>query len=350
MRLLTLLHRWIGGLIGLLLATLGLSGAVLVHRDKWILLPHAHDALVTDTAVVAATVERLMADPATRPRSIGFASETLGLHQLTLGEKMGAYTDQAGNVVSRWHSQWERPELWLFDFHHHLLVGDAGEAVAGIAGLCGLFIVISGTTLWWRTRKTFSLRLWPKRMSRPAIIRQHRDIGVVCAPLLLLSLYTGVVLIFPTTIALVFGPSAPAIIREGLKAPPPMGLQVAQRLDWAEMIHTARDRFPDAEFRRLSLPRGDNGRIIIRMKQPAEWTPNGRTMVYFAADTGRLGGMRDALAQPAQVQWVDMIYPMHAAKIGGIAYQITMTIAGLALTLLGSLAVWTFWFKRPDGR
>ena len=44
MKLLDLLHRWTGGLIGLVLLVLGLSGTVLIHRDAWVMLPHADDA------------------------------------------------------------------------------------------------------------------------------------------------------------------------------------------------------------------------------------------------------------------------------------------------------------------
>jgi surface polysaccharide O-acyltransferase-like enzyme len=54
-----------------------------------------------------------------------------------------------------------------------------------------LFFVISGVILWWRTRRTFQLRLWPKRMSRPSIVMRHRDLGVIAAPLLLISIVTG---------------------------------------------------------------------------------------------------------------------------------------------------------------
>jgi len=36
----------------------------------------------------------------------------------------------------------------------------------------------------------------------------------------------------------------------------------------------------------------------------------------------------------------------HAAKVGGFGWEIAMTLSGLALTLLGSLAVWSFWFRR----
>lgn len=325
---------------------MGLSGALLVHEDAWIMLPHAGDAQVTATSRIAATVERVMADPAARPQRITFASEDLGLHQLRFGEA-GAYTDQAGNVVTRWSSQWGRPELWLFDFHHHLFAGDTGEAVLGVVGLCGLFFVVSGVILWWRTRKTFVLRALPKRMSRTSILRHHRDLGIVFAPLLAMVIYTGVGMIFRPTTALVLGPTAPAVIAEVAMGPKNPGAKLADQFDWAAMIGTAKAKFPEAELRILSLPRKDEGVISLRMKQPEEWTPNGRTTLYFAADSGKLIGVKDALALPAQSRGFSLFYPLHAAKVGGLAYRIVMTLVGLALTLLGSLAVWTFWFKRP---
>lgn len=84
----------------------------------------------------------------------------------------------------QWNSQWERPELWLFDLHHHLFGGDVGELVIGIVALCGLFFVITGLLSWWRARETFEWRLLPARMTQPAIVRHHRDLGVVVAPVI----------------------------------------------------------------------------------------------------------------------------------------------------------------------
>lgn len=342
MKLLDLLHRWTGGILGLLLALLGLSGALLVHKDAWIMLPHADDAQVTSTEKVAATVEKLMAIQ--NAQGILFASKGFGLHRVGLGDDAGAYADQSGEIVTRWTSQWERPELWLFDFHHHLFAGDTGETIIGVAGIAGLFFVISGLFLWWRTRRTFKLRLWPSRMSRPAVVWQHRDLGIIVAPLLLLSIYTGLTMIFRPTTMLVLGPSAPDIVGKALEPPPSTKLEQGD-IDWRTIIHTAKARFPDAEFRTLSLPRGDKGLITVRMKQPAEWLPNGRSTLWFAADTGRLVETRDALKQPAAMRGFNMLFPLHAARVGGLPYRLLMTISGLALALLGSLAVWTFWFR-----
>jgi uncharacterized iron-regulated membrane protein len=346
MKLLDLLHRWAGGLIGLLLALQGLSGAILVHRDAWVMLPHAGDAQLQSTAEIAAVAERLMADPTARPQSLTFANANFGLDRMAFADGGGAYTDQAGNEVLRWASQWERPELWLFDLHHHLLAGDTGETVLGAIALIGLFFIVSGSILWWRTRRTFAFRLWPARMTRPAIVRQHRDLGIVVAPLLALSLITGATLVFRPLTALILGPSAPAQIDRALKGPAPIDAKLAERLDWRRMIVEARTLYPDAEIRSLALPRGKSGTITLRMRKPHEWLPNGRTTVWFAADTGRLVAHRDDAKLSPAVKAYNSIYPLHAAKVGGLAYRLVMTLSGLALLMLGSFTVWTFWFRR----
>ncbi|WP_313803921.1 PepSY-associated TM helix domain-containing protein [Sphingobium sp.] len=347
MKLIDALHRWTGGLIGLLLAILGLSGALLVHRNAWTLAPHAGDPRVADVRQLAEATQRLMADPAARPQSISYASDDFGLLRLMFEGGRGAYADQHGAMVMQWNSQWERPELWLFDLHHHLFAGDAGEWVIGVAALCGLFFVLTGLVLWWRTRRTFEWRLLPARMSRPAIVRHHRDLGVIVAPLLLLSLVTGAVLVFRPMTALLFGPGAPARIDRALAPPPPRDAKLAGRLDWAGMIVMAQARFPDAELRSLTLPRKNSGLITVRMRRPQEWLPNGRTTLWFAADSGALVAARDAAALPPTVWAYNLLYPLHAAKVGGLPFRLVMTLSGLAMTLLGTLAVWTFWFRRP---
>jgi len=343
------LHRWAGGLVGLLLAMMGLTGALLVHKDAWVRLPHAGDARVTDVAALAEATQRMMTDPA-GTQSIIYAGDSFGLNRLSLAGDAGAYADQAGGVVTRWASQWERPELWIFDLHHHLLAGDTGKLVLGVAALCGLFFVISGIILWWRTRKTFAFRLWPARLTRPSIVRQHRDLGIVMAPLLLLSLLTGAIFVFQPLAGVVLGPGTQAALKSFSGAPDYKDAALAPDFDWRALVKAAHDRFPEAELRIVSAPRGARGLVTVRMRQPEEWLPNGRTMLWFAADTGALVGSRDFRTAPAQVVFYNRLYPLHAAKVGGLPYRLVMTLSGLTLGMLGTLAVWTFWFKRPKPR
>lgn len=348
MRWIDLIHRWTGGVIGLLLALLGLSGAILVHKNAWVALPGTEAVQQQSTGAIVAQVERLMADPADRPTSIVFATENFGLSRLSYAGEAGGYADQAGRIVTRWDGKWDRPEIWLFDFHHHLFSGDTGEMMAGIAGLAGLGFVITGAILWWRTRRTFKLRPWPKRMSRPAILMHHRDLGIVAAPLLLISLVTGTMLALePVRNALLSPLSSPAEMKAALALPKVEGGALAANPNWAAMIGEARRLYPDAEIRILTLPRQPGALISLRTRQPAEWLPNGRTTLYFAPDSGRLIEARDAFALPLGWRVFNYAYPLHAAKVGGLPYRLVMTLSGLTLAMLGSFAVWSFWFRRP---
>lgn len=350
MRLIDLLHRWSGGVVGLLLAVLGLSGALLVHKDLWVGVPGVHDAQVQATAALADRAETLMGDPTGRPRSIVFGTRDFALDKLSYQGEAGAYANQAGRIVERWDSQWQRPEIWLFDLHHHLFYGDAGEIVAGVAALFGLGFIITGLILWWPMRRSFEFRLWPRAMSRFPILRHHRDWGAILAPVLALSLMTGAIMVFRPVADLILGPGAAAEVTASLKAPPPIDAKLAAQPDWRRMIETARRLYPEAEVRILSLPREGNGLISLRLRQPREWLPNGRTTLWFAADTGELVQTRDALKLPPRVQSYNALYPLHAAKVGGLPYRLLMTLSGLTLGLFGSLTVWTFWFKRRKPR
>ena len=57
MKWLDLIHRWTGGIIGLVLAIMGLTGAILVHKDSWIALPHVSDQRIADPGLIAAEKE-----------------------------------------------------------------------------------------------------------------------------------------------------------------------------------------------------------------------------------------------------------------------------------------------------
>lgn len=346
MKWIDLLHRWAGGVIGLVLALLGLSGAILAFKTWWLAgLPGAGDAQRQDIPALAAQIDAAMAAPGGPPRSIQFATHDFGLTRISRGEGAGAYADQSGRTVAEWGSKWDRVELWLFDFHHHLFFGDTGETVAGIAALTGLLFVVTGAILWWRLRRTFKFRLIPKRMSRPAIVTHHRDIGVVFAPLLFLAMATGMLMVFRPVSDALFAPgtglSAP------FKAPEVRGGPLAAKLDWAAMFAAARARYPDAEIRIVSLPREPGGLILMRLRQKPEWLPNGRTLVWFRPDNGDLVDTRNVQAMPAGIRAYNSLYPLHAGKVGGLAWKLLVATTGLVLAMLGSFAVWTFWFKRP---
>jgi uncharacterized iron-regulated membrane protein len=267
MKILRTIHRWTGGLIGLLLAVLGLTGTLLLHEDAYLraTVPHAADAQVQDTATLAATATRIFGAQ-DRPRSIVLATERLGLHKLAYKGEHAAYADQQGQIVQAWTSNWARPEVWLFDLHHHLFNGDTGEIFGGIAGLAGLGFVATGLWLWWPTRRMFHVRLWPRMARRAAIVHHHRDLGALVAPLLILSLTTGATMNLKWFSQALRAPFSSASAMEAASAPPKIqGGKLAKNLDWARVIGAAQARYPGAEVRVIALPAKPGALISVRL-------------------------------------------------------------------------------------
>ena len=342
MKFLSFLHRWAGGFLGLLLALLGLSGTVLLWEGEWISLPGSGDQLVEQVETIGRIAEREAAGGALR---ITFASEEIGLHHVAKEGGAGAYVAQDGTTVAAWSTQWERPEFWLFDLHHHLFSGHTGELVAGWAGLFGLVFTITGTILWWRSRRAFRWQLWPKKFQPGPIVSHHRDIGILVAPLLLISFVTGTGMIFDD----VYQKLLPPLAAGAGAGKPPEAAPTSGSAPVAQMLATAKQRYPDAALRRLTIPSKRGQPWSVRMRQPSEWTPHGRTTLYFDG-SGRLLRADDPVDDGRAASIMETFYPIHSAKVGGYAWKLVMTLSGLGLTLLGALATWSFWFRKAKKR
>ena len=330
MILLSFLHRWTGGLVGLVLAVLGLSGAILVWEDQWISLPHSNERVVQDVAALAHIVDA--AGP--NLSRITFAQEGMSLHQLAFTDGSGAYVSQAGETVERWQDQWARPELWLFDLHHHLFAGETGEWLAGIAGVIGLLFLVTGLILWWRSRRAFRLRFLPRAWAPGPIVSHHRDLGALASPLLLISLVTGLLMLFAPLRAAFLGKEERPRVEQGVR--------IEARA--AALLSAAARRFPDAELRRLTLPKKAGDPLTVRLRQPFEWTPNGRTQL--GVEPGGALWIEDAARANRSARTTEKAYPLHSAKVGGLLWQVAMTLSGVALAMLGGFTTWSFWRRR----
>lgn len=341
MRILSLLHRWAGGITGLLLALIGLSGVLLVWEESWIGLPGAGDVLNRDPAALGQAVAAAL-ELSPELSRITFADEDMALHQAIYADDSGAYLNQAGVVVDTWGTMWGRPELWLFDLHHYLFAGESGKIVTGILGVLLAAFTISGMILWWRTRRKFEFRLWPKRMTKSAIIRQHRDIGAVASPLLLILAFTGTMMVFPEVSKWILSPVAaeeePSAVPTGVPAP-------GSETDWPRLMAAAQSAFPDAAPRRLMMPSETGAPVVLRLKQDFEWTPNGRTYVYLDPQSAAVLSTDDPATGDTASAVTEKYYPVHAGKVGGWFWKLILTFGGLSMTILGLLATWSFWFK-----
>src|SRR3546814_6263338 len=95
----------------------------------------------------------------------------------------------------------------------------------------------------------------------------HADLGVVVAPLLLISIVTGTMMICrPFALGMVAPVGPVAETAKALDPPKYRGGPLAGEPDYTAMLSEARRRFTDAEFRILSLPRKDGDPISLRMR------------------------------------------------------------------------------------
>jgi uncharacterized iron-regulated membrane protein len=344
---LLLVHRWLGGLVGLGLAVLGLTGAALLWKPWWAGVAQQSRAPdEAETLAIIAAAERLGAGYVTLP------SAEFGAAQAGLPGGGGAYLAHDGTLLARWQSVWERPETLLFDLHHHLLMGETGELISGWLGIAATLFCVTGLILWWPTRRTFRLRALPPRLTRPAIILHHRDIGAVLALPILLAGLTGALMVLKPLGDALLAPLSPAQAVSAWQTKPPAAPSAAAP-DWPAILGAARARFPDAAPRMIVWPKAAGEAVTVRMRRPSEWHPNGRTTLTLAGE-GTVLMARDAPAAPLAVRAQHALYPLHSARMAGSALalplRIVMTLAGLGLALLGSLAVISFWRSRKGRR
>ncbi|MDO8378485.1 PepSY domain-containing protein [Phenylobacterium sp.] len=336
MGLIRTLHAWAGAILALVLVVLGLSGSLLVLREDWVKLtvPQARAAVSPTAAVLGAAAEAVEAEG--RPRSMMFAGPHLGVHRLTYPKDGMAYAAADGAILARW-TDTERVEQWVFQLHHRLLAGESGEMVVGVSGLAGAVLCLTGVIVWFPAWRSFAGSVWPRSTARRDLVSSHRDLGILMAVPVLILCLTGGMIIFSETSKALLSAVAPG----GVEAPRPP-LAGEGDIDWPVALAGAQAAFPQATLRLASWPAKPGAPAAIRMKQPAEWHPNGRTLVYIDPSTSRVIGAVDAQAFGPGARLQNVVFPIHAGSVGGRLYDLVVFLGGLALAALGGLGLWSF--------
>jgi uncharacterized iron-regulated membrane protein len=317
-------HAWIGLALCLLLVPLALSGAALVFKPQWLraTVPGADQALVTTPAEAARAV-RLAQAQFPDARSVIFAGPAIGVHEVLRKDGGGYIAAGGGEVIQSWRNN-GRVVDWLFDLHHHLLSGDTGVKVAGTVGLLTAGMILTGLMIWLPVWRSFAGRVAPNRSGRAGWLSAHRDLGVITAPVALVIVLTGSAVALNELAASVMGFE---------RAKPPTAAGVGE-VDWAAALTAAQARFPGSEIRVAAPPAAPGKPAVIRVRQAQEWHANGRTTVWIDPATSRVLAVDDALAQPPQARFYNAFWPVHASKVGGLAWKAVTFLTGLSLAAL----------------
>ncbi|PZP28373.1 MAG: hypothetical protein DI603_19610 [Roseateles depolymerans] len=385
---LTLLHRWVGLVAGLVLALLGLTGSLMVWQapldaalnPQWFSAPAqacpAPPRPVERTlALLAEHAPQARAQTVVAPREPGAAYQVWERREAASGQRREHFIDPACGLYL---GQRDRGALrldaahavpLLYELHSRLLSGDTGHEIAGITALLFTGLTLTGLWLAWppaaRGRR---LRAWRQALSvstaGPPTRRWyelHRAAGLWLTPLALLVSLTGAALVFQTpvrdAIAAVLpvqrlaklpgskgakaGKAGPADTRP---APAQDPAPAASAPD--EWLAVAQQQFPTARWSRLTLPTSNQGLAEVRLLQPGELrAATGFTRVRLDRQ-GQVRERYDPLQAPSGSQLIDAVFPLHSAEPFGLAIRLLWSAFGLLPATLLATGAWLWWRRQ----
>ncbi|MFN2445389.1 MAG: PepSY-associated TM helix domain-containing protein [Vicinamibacterales bacterium] len=357
MRILRIVHRWIGLGLVLVLGGVGLTGSLLLfkgpyYRAQWPVL--ARPIAPEDPSRYARVLESLdVRFPDAAVALVKFPRPGMNAFQVWLSDGREALIDPAsGTVLTTWTWLDSLP-AFVFELHAHLLAEDAGLLANGVAALCAAFLALSGLLLWWPRRvRAFRFRFaMPRDASPGALLRSHAANGALAALPILFFAGTGAALVFYT-------PAASAMSRVFDARPPEQPSVVIPARDearqpWTAVLPALTSALPDGPTVFFYPGTPTNAVWTFRKRLAGEWHPNGRSYVLINPYSAAVMQTIDAREQGAGTRAMFAVYPLHAATVGGPPLVIVAALSGLALAWLsisGLAAYGLAWWSRSRTR
>lgn len=327
------IHGWLALSLFVPVLLVGLSGAALVFRDE--LLPLLTPAIVVpERAGNTPRYERVLA----AARAAAPGAEAVDLLAQRPGRAVEVWVQQGGALrtlfvdagTGRIVADSDRdflPLAMLYRLHKTLLLREAGETLAGLAGLALLLLSLSGFVLWLRN-PAIPLRIRWRVGTLALSLDLHRTTGAVFAAILSVNAFTGAAMTFDglSSRAVNAIAGAPAGTPPAAGAPGPI-----RELDL--LLRAAQAAVPGGELARVTVREG-KGWVIARYRLPGEQVTFGMNRVHVESSTGQVlrVSLRQGLAPGnGMFEW---LYPLHTGRLVGVGYRAVLVVAGAAPVLL----------------
>jgi uncharacterized iron-regulated membrane protein len=354
-------HLWLGATVGLLLAAIGLSGALLVFAEplvKWQAPQLYHDGGPGEWRPVSEWQASAEAKyPELKPLTFMYGPGTIPMPTgvpifFTLTKKDGherhtliPIDPVAGKVLDRVDAEDTLAGL-LVIFHKELLAHDTGILLVAIAGVIGLVSVVSGLYLWWPRRGNWSAALKFRRGARGSALLYdlHSVPGFWVLIPLGIALFSGVYLQKHDWVDPIVGVFSDVREPDFTKTvsspagtcPTPTTIDDAVRL--------AKESREDQVVRLLWGPRTPTGVYKVELRKPSANTRAEGTTVYVDRHCPRVIEIAAVEHMTAGERLKGSMWPLHTNLMLGLVGQALVFLAGLALPLLFVTGVW-FWLK-----
>jgi uncharacterized iron-regulated membrane protein len=362
------LHRWLGIVLGLWFALVGLSGALLVYEDAldaWLnpalLTSSVRGPLLAPGAIVQRVedayplgrIERIRLPAAAgevyritlreRPRRVGVERIEATFDPVT-GEALGARPLEPLGL--------QRVHLMrtIYEFHRNVLLGPVGSNIVGIAGILLLTSAASGFVLAaprsrsaWRRLVHVSPRASATRIAFDA----HRSLGIVFAVTLLLATTTGATLVYLNYVREVvslFSKVEPFPTIPWRPGEPREPLDVDQL---ATIVQRAYPRHTLLEIR--GSPDQVAGHMF-HLAQPGDVHRLGDTIAWVSPVTGEILVNRSRATRNAGETFMHWLFPLHSGTAFGGIGMIAMCMTGVVPMLLVASGLWVWLRKRRGER
>ena len=353
----TLIHQFIGLSLGAIFVLIGLSGAVLVYREtidenlnsQLMLVEPKNQSKILPLKDIFEAAKRIIPADArveriTLPRnstaaaSVTYISETDDLDTSVYEVFVDPYTSEVKGQRLKIHGddQFSQPIIAiLMGFHWTLLLGANKAYFIGSIAIFVFLSVLAGYYLWLPTNGNWQMgmRIKWKATKQRIIFDIHRVVGFCIGSILLISLFTGVAMIFKPVTREIVGLVSPANIEIDFGKSNNFGNNLP--IDLSKVVDIADKVFPEGRLHWVLLPTSPTGVYVVG-KQSANEPNVTKTYRNVGIDqyTGEITQIQDRNKFNFGSKFMEWLFPLHAGEFIGAYSRPLFVAVGLSPLIL----------------
>lgn len=343
------IHLYLGLILGLILATAGITGSLLVFYIELDELLNPELSFVADDqgAINYQAIYQQLLDSEPQRQGAWRLEIPEQTHRLIAARfykpaethdhgfaplivNINPYTCEI--VSKRFWGQYLM--TWLYDLHYTLLIDIQGKWIMAITGIMMLVSLLTGLYLWWPSKAKWLNALSFKRRSSPQRLNYdiHKIAGIYNYLVLVIIALTGIALEIPDYVNPLINQLSPIT-----SMPKPLSAYGDDKrsISLDEAINHAQPLFPDSKLAWIETPVDKYGSIRINFRQSGE--PSSRfpkTNVWIDQYSGDILAIYNPFSQTIGTQTIHWLHPLHSGEAFGLIGRILVCLSGFALLTL----------------
>lgn len=362
------IHLWAGLGLGLYLAAIGVTGAILLFKDESFALAYPQLYSVPKAGAPTLSIDTIVESvrskyPGHRIRRIDVPTARRDTY-LIMAENAGAYRQIFVHpVTGAVLGQLPKPSFMSFveDVHGNLLAGTPGRIVNCILALLALLLAGTGVIIWWPGAKRWWKSLGLKVSRGGTTIRAlHGTIGIWTFAFIAMFAATGSLYYFGSVVYRVLARVSP-LSNVPVHYSNPNLDGTKPRPDIQPLIDSAQKGSPDRKLWGVFLPMSEKSAIQVVLgpvgkelgRDRWEWNDSGQRNFFFDQYSGEVLQQWDTTNNTLADFVRSWPVKLHTGEFGGVGVKVLWVFTGLAPLLLFVLGVIMWWkrvVRREQGR